>query len=65
MKEYACGDVVPGCGAVFRVRSEVEMLAVCTVHAQQDHGLEGARMPDELVASIRAVIRDYDLPRPV
>ena len=57
MKEYSCGDVVPGCGASFRVGSEAEMLAVCTVHAQHDHGLTEPQMPDELVARIRAVIR--------
>ena len=57
MKEYACGDVVPGCGATFRVADEVEMLAVCTVHAQHDHGLQEHEMPADLIARIRAVIR--------
>ncbi|TFV51552.1 DUF1059 domain-containing protein [Blastococcus sp. TF02A-35] len=57
VKEYACGDVVPGCGASFRVSSEKEMLAVCTVHAQHDHGLAEPQMADDLIARIRAVIR--------
>ena len=57
MKEYSCGDVVPGCGARFRVDTEEEMLALCTVHAQHDHGLGEPAMPDDLVARIRAVIR--------
>jgi len=57
MKEYACGDVVPGCGAVFRVDDEEQMLALCTVHAQHDHGLTDPRMADDLIARIRAVIR--------
>ena len=56
MKEYACGDVVPGCGAQFRADTEDEMLALCTVHAQHAHGLAGPAMPDDLVARIRAVI---------
>jgi len=56
MKEYACGDVVPGCGARFVVTDEEEMLAVCTVHAQHDHGLAEPQMPDDLIARIRAVI---------
>ena len=62
MKEYACGDVVPGCGAQFRVTSEVEMLALCTVHAQHFHGLTEPQMPSDLVQRIRAVIRSSDQP---
>ncbi|WNB87160.1 DUF1059 domain-containing protein [Cellulomonas sp. ATA003] len=56
MKEYACGDVVPGCGAVIRVDSEDEMIAVCTVHAQHAHGLTEPQMADDLIARIRAAI---------
>jgi predicted small metal-binding protein len=56
MKEYACGDVVPGCGARFRAADEDEMLALCTVHAQHAHGLTEPAMPDDLIARIRAVI---------
>lgn len=58
MKEYACGDVVPDCGATMRAGSEEEMLALCTVHAQHSHGLDQDRMSDDLIARIRAVIRD-------
>lgn len=57
MKEYACGDVVPGCGAAFRADTEMEMLALCTVHAQHRHGLAESHMPSDLVDRIRAVIR--------
>lgn len=57
MKEYSCGDVIPGCGAQFRVNNEAQMLAVCTVHAQHDHGLTEARMPDDLSVRVRAAIR--------
>lgn len=57
MKEYSCGDVVPGCGAHFRVSDETEMLKLCTVHAQHDHGLVEPQMPEDLIARIRAVIR--------
>ena len=56
MKEYSCGDVVPGCGARFQVTDEAEMLKLCTVHAQYDHGLTEPQMPDDLIARIRAVI---------
>ena len=57
MKEYSCGDVVPGCGAQFRAGSEAEVLALCTVHAQHEHALTQPQMPDDLIARIRAVIR--------
>lgn len=57
MKEYACGDVVPGCGSVFRTEDETELLAVCTVHAKHAHGLAEAQMPDDLVARIRVATR--------
>lgn len=57
MKEYACGDVVPGCGARFVVSDESEMLKLCTLHAQHDHGLIELQMPEDLIARIRAVIR--------
>lgn len=56
MKEYSCGDVVPGCGARFTADTETEMLALCTVHAQHAHGLTEDAMPDSLIASIRAVM---------
>ena len=57
MKEYACGDVVPGCGARFVAADETEVLALCTVHAQHAHGLTAPAMADDLVTRIRAVIR--------
>ncbi len=56
MKEYSCGDVVPGCGARFTADTEEEMLAICTVHAQHAHGLTDDAMPDALIANIRAVM---------
>lgn len=58
MKEFACGDVVPGCGATFRVLGEEQMLQLCTVHAQNDHGLSEPQMPDELIERIRAAMQD-------
>lgn len=56
MKEYACGDVVPGCGASFRANDDTEMLALCTVHARHAHGLTEPTMPADLIARIRAVL---------
>lgn len=58
MKEFSCGDVVPGCGARFRAGSEAELQAIATVHAQHAHGLTGPRMPNDVIARVHAAIHD-------
>jgi len=55
MKQFACGDVVPGCDARFAGASEDDILAEVAVHAGRDHGL--ATVPPELVSQVRASIR--------
>lgn len=54
MKQFRCGDVVPGCTSSF-VGSEDEILAAVGQHARVDHGL--AEVPAELVVAVRASIR--------
>ena len=56
MKEFACGDVVPGCGQVFRAPDESEILGQVASHARDDHGMP--EVPDDVVAQVRANIRD-------
>ena len=51
MKEFCCGDVVPGCTARFH-GSEDEILAAVAVHAREAHGLD--EVTPELVAQVRA-----------
>ena len=51
MKQFACGDVVPGCDATFVCSTEEELLAQVAAHAGDDHGL--AELPDELVVQVR------------
>ena len=53
MKQFACGDVVPGCTSVF-VGTDDEILTAVAVHAQHDHGLTS--IPDGLVAQVRSNI---------
>ncbi len=36
---FACGDVLPGCGATFVGGSQAEILAQVAPHAAADHGL--------------------------
>ena len=55
MKEFCCGDVVPGCTARFH-GSEEDILAAVAVHAREDHGVED--ISPELVAQVRAHIVD-------
>ena len=56
MKQFSCGDVVPGCKAVFRGETEDDILQEVGVHARQDHGL--VEVPDELVTKVRSLIRE-------
>jgi predicted small metal-binding protein len=54
MKQFACGDVVPGCNARWACSTEEQLLAHIIEHARVDHGL--VELPDELVAEVKARI---------
>ncbi|MFV0458089.1 MAG: EAL domain-containing protein [Actinomycetales bacterium] len=54
VKQFACGDVVPGCTSVFRGESEDDILGQVGAHAAADHGL--TEISPELVAAVRARI---------
>jgi predicted small metal-binding protein len=56
MKQFSCGDVVPGCQAVFTGASEDEVLGQVATHAAADHGMEA--VPDEVVADVRSKMVD-------
>ena len=51
MKQFRCGDVVPGCSATFH-GAEDEILAEVAGHAQRDHGM--TEVGPELVEAVRA-----------
>ena len=51
MKQFACGDVVPGCDATFTCESEDEILGLVGAHAVDDHGI--TEISDELVTQVR------------
>jgi predicted small metal-binding protein len=55
MKEFSCGDVVPGCTMSFQASSEAELLESVAAHARADHGMTS--LPDSLVTQVRAKIR--------
>lgn len=56
MKQFACGDVVPGCDAVVEGADENEILQKAAAHAASVH--EMAEVPAELVTQIRSRIRE-------
>ncbi|HEX4493730.1 MAG TPA: DUF1059 domain-containing protein [Acidimicrobiia bacterium] len=54
MKQFACGDVVPGCDAKFVCSSDEEILARVAEHAATAHGI--SEVPAELVDQVRSHI---------
>ena len=52
MKEFRCGELVPGCGATFQGESEDEILEQIAAHARDEHGMD--EVPPEVVDKIRA-----------
>lgn len=56
MKQFCCGDVVPGCTAIFRAQSENELLSQIAAHARDDHGL--SELPAALIQQVHSYIYD-------
>lgn len=54
MKQFSCGDVVPGCARTFLGSSEHDILSAVADHAGADHGL--VEIPPSLVEQVRAHI---------
>lgn len=54
MKEFRCGELVPGCDAAFEGESEAEILQRIAAHARDEHGMD--EVPPEVVDQIRAAI---------
>jgi predicted small metal-binding protein len=56
MKQFRCGDVVPGCQWVTRNEDETELFEEISSHARETHGMD--EVPPEVVAQIQAVITE-------
>lgn len=54
MKQFACGDVVPGCDARFVGASDDDILSQVAAHAASAHGLTD--VSPELVDQVRSRI---------
>ena len=56
MKEFRCGDLVPGCTSTFQGESEEEILEQVAVHARDEHGMD--EVPPEVVDQVVARISE-------
>ena len=51
MKEFACGELVPGCDAKFHSESEDQLFEQIAAHARDEHGMD--EVPPEVADQIR------------
>jgi predicted small metal-binding protein len=56
VKQFSCGDVVPGCTAKFLASTDDEILTAVAEHARRDHGM--AEVPVAVVTMVRAHIQE-------
>ena len=56
MKQFRCGDVVPGCQWVTRSEDEKVLFDEIHVHARDAHGMD--EVPPEVVDQIQGVITE-------
>ena len=56
MKQFRCGDVVPGCQWVTRNENEKELFEDIHSHARDTHGMDV--VPPEVVDAINDVITE-------
>ncbi len=56
MKEFRCGDIVPGCPTKFEGESNDEILEQVAVHARDEHGMD--EVPPEVVDQVVARISE-------
>jgi predicted small metal-binding protein len=56
MKQFRCGDVVPGCEWVTRNEDEAALFADIHSHARDAHGMD--EVPPEVVVAIQDVITE-------
>jgi predicted small metal-binding protein len=56
MREFRCGEIVPGCDEAFQGETDDEILERVEVHAREEHGMD--RVPPEVADTIRASITE-------
>lgn len=58
MKEFSCGQVVPGCSAAFEGESEESILQQVAIHARDAHAMN--EVPPDVIDAVRAGIQDRE-----
>ena len=56
MKEFRCGEIVPGCEAVFEGETDDTILERISSHARDEHAMD--EVPPEIVDRIRQSITE-------
>ena len=56
MKQFKCGDIVPGCQWVATYDDEAELFDNIHTHARDVHGMD--EVPPEVVVAIQGVITE-------
>ena len=56
MKEFKCGEIVPGCETKIQGESDDEVLAKVAVHAREAHGMD--EVPPEVADNVRSKITE-------
>jgi len=56
VKQFSCGDVVPGCTARFLGSSDEEILTAVADHARRDHGMSD--IPAAIITMVQAHIQE-------
>ena len=54
MKQFRCGDIVPGCETRIEAESEQQILEHVAKHARESHGMD--EVPPEVEDKIRSAI---------
>jgi len=55
MREFCCGDVIPGCATQFSGKTDDDILIAVARHAADAHGI--TEVPAEVVTQVRSLIR--------
>jgi predicted small metal-binding protein len=56
MKQFSCGEVVPGCTATFHAETSEEILSAVAEHAQREHGM--THVPPAVLGQVQAHIHE-------
>ena len=57
-KVLRCEDLGMSCTKEMRAATEEELLKLAADHAEKDHGIHASSIPPEILAMVKAAIRD-------